>query len=127
MPIARTWPGSWPSSGSSAGTGGEPLSLAGSRRLRGEVLLDGGEDLGIVGDGTRAEPGRYRAVRADQELLEVPLDVAGRALGVRDGRQLVVDEVPANAVDLDLLEQRERHAVGSRAELGDLLRCPGLL
>ena len=38
------------------------------------------------------------------------------ALGVGDRGQLLVDRVPARAVDLDLLEHRERHAVGRRAE-----------
>ena len=46
-------------------------------------------------------------------------------VGERD--QLLVDRVAAVAVDLDLLEHRERDAVGGRAEGGDLLGGPGLL
>ena len=60
--------------------------------------------------------GRNRATTSplgrDEELLEVPLDVAGVALRVGLGGQLVVDGVAPVAVDVDLLEQREGHAVG---------------
>src|SRR5215471_682786 len=38
-----------------------------------------------------------------------------------------VDRMPPRAVDLDLLEERERHAVVHRAELADLLGRAGLL
>ena len=51
----------------------------------GEAGLDGGDDLGGLGLGHRAEPRHGLAVRADQELLEVPLDVPGVALGVGQG------------------------------------------
>ncbi len=63
----------------------------------------------------------------DEELLEVPLDVAGLALGVGMGHQLLVERVAILAVDLDLLEHREGHAVGRRAEGGDLLGTARLL
>ena len=43
------------------------------------------------------------------------------------GRQLLVDRVAVVAVHVDLLEQREGHAVGGRAELLDLLRRARLL
>ena len=49
------------------------------------------------------------------------------ALGVGQRGQLGVDRVPVRAVDLDLLEHRERDAVGGRAELGDLLGAARLL
>ena len=80
----------------------------------------------IVGRDLRSEPGD-RAVGADEELLEVPADVAGVPLGVGDVGELGVDRVPAGAVDLDLLEHRERHAVGRRAERLDLLGGARLL
>jgi hypothetical protein len=63
----------------------------------------------------------------DEELLEVPGDVAGGALGVGRRRQLLVDGVAVVAVHVDLLEEREAHAVGGRAELLDLLRRARLL
>src|SRR6266581_2542568 len=92
-----------------------------------EVRLDGGEDLGVVGLGAGAEPGRHGAVGAHQELLEVPLDVAGLAVRVRHRGELVVDGVPPGPVDLDLLEHGEGDPVGRRAELGDLVGRAGLL
>src|ERR1700745_1820899 len=48
--------------GASAGEGRGPAKLAG------EVLLDRGQDLRVVRDRARAEPGGYRAVRPDEEL-----------------------------------------------------------
>ena len=78
--------------------------------------------------GSSATIGLNRAaLRVDEELLEVPADVAVVAVGVGDRRQLLVDRVPAGAVDLDLLEHRERHAVARRAERGDLLGAARLL
>ena len=72
---------------------------------------------------------RWRMVPSGrhQELLEVPLDVTGLAVGVGEGGQLLVDRVPVVAVDVDLLEHREGDPVGGRAERGDLLGAPGLL
>jgi hypothetical protein len=64
---------------------------------------------------------------ADQELLKVPLDVAGLAGRVGHGGQLGIERVPARAVDLDLLEHREADPVVDRAELTDLFRGAGLL
>ena len=51
-------------------------SLGSSRR---EVGLDGRDHLGVVGRGPGTESRRHRAVGSHQELLEVPLDVAGLA------------------------------------------------
>ena len=65
------------------------------------------------GSTVRAEAGDDLAARRDEELLEVPADVAGVALGVGDRRQLLVDRVAGLAVDVDLLEQREVDAVAS--------------
>src|SRR5271170_2912130 len=114
------------------------VALAGARPNRGkrglaeevalrEAGLYGGLYLGGVRGGARAEPRGHRAIRADQELLEVPLDVPGLAVRVRHHGQVVVDGVPAGAVHLDLLEHREGDPVGRRAEFGDLLRGAGLL
>src|SRR6516162_3420963 len=47
-----------------------------------EVRLDGGDDLRVLRLDQRPEPGDDLPVRADQELLKVPLDVAGLTLGV---------------------------------------------
>ena len=66
-------------------------------------------------------------VGGDEELLEVPADVAAVALGVGDLGELGVDRVPVVAVDVDLLHQRERDAVGGRAERLDLLGDARLL
>src|SRR5262245_49351647 len=65
------------------------------------------------------------AVRTDQELGEIPLDVARKG-GIRS-RELGIERVAVGAVDLDLVEQREGHIVLGRAELLDLLVGPGLL
>src|SRR5262249_19021898 len=89
--------------------------------------LDGGAQLRGVRLGARTEPAHHLAVRGDQELLEVPLDTAGRALGVVPLGQPGVDGVAARAVHLDLVRQWERDPVRGRAELGDLLGRPGLL
>src|SRR5205823_5198709 len=48
---------------------------------RGQRRLDRLDDGLVLRLGPRPEPGQHRAVRADQELLEVPLDVPGLALG----------------------------------------------
>jgi len=50
--------------------------MGGRQQLGGKGLLDGGEHFRCVRHGARAEAGRDRAVRPDEELLEVPLDVA---------------------------------------------------
>src|SRR5689334_23433324 len=89
--------------------------------------LDRRGDLGRVRLGRGAEPAADNAVRADQELLEVPPDVAGVALGVGRVDQPVVERVPAGPVDLDLLGHREGHTVGRAAELGDLVGRARLL
>ena len=51
-------------------------------RLRGQGLLDGGDDLVGGGLGHRVEAGDDLAPGGHEELLEVPADVAGVALGV---------------------------------------------
>ena len=70
-------------------------SLRPSRRHGGQ--LGRADSMAATSDGVvrrdhRAEAGD-RAVRGEQELLEVPADVAAVALGVGDLRELVVDRV----------------------------------
>ena len=73
----------------------------------------------------RREAGDDLAVAADEELLEVPADVAGVALGVGGRRELLVQRVAVVAVHLDLLGERERHVVVGAAERLDLVgACP---
>src|SRR4051812_47252749 len=93
----------------------------------GEVGLDEGDDLGGLRLGEGPEPGHDLATGGDEELLEVPLDVAAGALRVLHLGELGVQRIAALAVDLDLLEHREGDAVGHRAERGDLLRAARLL
>src|SRR6478736_3157946 len=61
--------------------------------------------------------GSIRDVSADDSTLEVPADVSGVAVGdVGRLLELGVEAVLAVAVDLDLGEEGERHAVVDRAE-----------
>ena len=62
-----------------------------------------------------------------EELLEVPLHVAGLAVGVGGLLELGEERVLLGAVHVDLLEQRELHVVGGVAEVADLLGGAGLL
>src|SRR5580658_7334644 len=104
----------WPGPGGGGGSAGQ---VGGDRR----------DDHRVLGVGARAEAPDDLAGGGDQELLEVPHDVARLALGVGDLGQLGIDRVAAVAVHVDLLEEREGHAVGGRAELGDLLGRARLL
>jgi hypothetical protein len=60
----------------------------------------------------RLEPGDHLAGAVDEELLEVPGDVAAAPGPVRDLHELVVHRVPVGAVDLHLLGHREGDPVG---------------
>ena len=62
-----------------------------------------------------------------EELLEVPLDVAGLPFGVGELSEHLVERVPLGPVDVDLLGHRKGHAVGGRAEGLDLLGAARLL
>src|ERR1039457_515255 len=104
-----------------------PGMVGGARGSGGEVGRDGVHDHGVLGVGAGPESGHHFADRRHEELLEVPRDVAGVALGVLGLGQLLVERVPGLAVHVDLLEEREGHAVIGRAELDDLLGTPGLL
>src|SRR5690242_15345375 len=89
--------------------------------------LDRRDDLLVLRLDAGTEPGDDLARRTDEELLEVPADVAVVALRVRDVHQLGVQRVPGIAVDVDLLGEREGDAVRGRTELRDLLRAARLL
>src|SRR5699024_5347007 len=69
----------------------------------------------------------HGAVGQDEELLEVPLDLAGLALGIGYGRQFGVERVLLLAVDLDLAHHREGHAPGGRTVFGDFVVAAELL
>src|SRR5258706_5968840 len=97
------------------------------RWLLRQARLDRADELGGLRFGQRPEPAQHLAVAPDQELLEVPLNVAGLAVGVGDLGQLRIQGVPTWPVDVNLGEQRERDPVVHRAELADLLRRAGLL
>src|SRR5260221_9810639 len=97
------------------------------RWLLRQARLDRADELGGLRFGQRPEPAQHLAVAPDQELLEVPLNVAGLAVGVGDLGQLRIQGMLSLPVDDDLGEQRERDPVVHRAELADLLRRAGLL
>src|SRR3954468_16586820 len=80
-------------------------------RSAGEESVDGGDEFAVVRFRLRAEARRHLTVRCDDELLEVPLDVAAVA------DQPPVERVPAGSVDLDLLGQRKGDAVVRLAEV----------
>src|SRR5215217_5584312 len=98
---------------------GPVMRIFSSRSTSADRGFDG-PDHGLgLGLDLRAEAGHHVAVAIDEELLEVPPDVAVVTLGVGERRERVVQRVAVLAVDVDLLGQRERHAVRRRAELGD--------
>src|SRR5262245_42949634 len=103
------------------------IMRGGLTRLAGERLLDGTDQVGVLRLDQRREALDDLAVAPDQELLEVPTDVAGVAFAVGGGRELLVQRVTTVAVHLDLLRDRELHVVTRRAERADLLGCAGLL
>src|ERR1035441_1738437 len=123
-PPAKSSAPSSPTRWSSAARTRWPELLPGLPRQRG---LDGGDKLRVRRIRARPESPGALPVPEDQELLEIPLDVTRFARRIGHGRQLGVDRVPARPVDLDLLEHRKGHPVGSRAELADLLRGARLL
>src|SRR5207244_3977483 len=92
-----------------------------------ERLLDRVDDLGSLREHQRREARDDVAVAADEELLEVPADVAGVALGVGGLGERLVQRVATLAVDLHLLGEREGHAVVRLAERLDLVGRTRLL
>src|ERR1039458_2949031 len=85
-----------------------------------QVLFDRLDQGGVLGGHHRAVARHDLARWADEELLEVPPDVADVAVGVGHLLQLRIDRVLALAVHFDLLEEREGDAVVGGAERRDL-------
>src|SRR5262249_6030002 len=88
------------------------LGLAVQRqRLARQDCLDGTDEFfGFrtywrAGGGNQLPPGR------DQGILQISPDVAGLAVGIGFRRQFLVERMPMSTVDVDLLGDRERHAV----------------
>src|SRR3954451_3034863 len=107
-PPARSRPSRW--GGSSKGPGVVPC-------VAGEHALDVGDDRRVVGYDHRRVPGHDLAVGGDEELLDVPADVAVVAVHVSRLGQLGVQRMAVGPVDVDLLEHGEAHAVVEGAEL----------
>ena len=89
--------------------------------MRGEGLAD------LFRRHLRLEAGEDFTLLADEELREVPLDVACAVVTRRFARQVAVEIASAVAVDFDLGEQREGCAVLRLRELPDLVVRSGLL
>src|SRR6267143_825357 len=87
----------------------------------GDVL----HETAVLGLGLRWVALQNPAVAADEELLEVPADVAGDAAVLRG--EEVVERVAVGAVHLELRAQREAHLVVGAAEGGDLRLAAGFL
>src|ERR1700756_2296910 len=96
------------------------MSVCALQRLR-NVL----HEAAVFGLGLRRVALEHPAVATDEELLEVPADVAGNA-GVSCGEE-TIDRVSVGTVHLELGAQREAHVVGAAAEGGDLRLAPRLL
>jgi hypothetical protein len=110
-----------------------PRWLCGECRLRAgsgglaEGVFDVCEELGVVGLGGGGVSSDNLAVPADEELGEVPGDVAGEAgVGLRVGEE-AVEGVDVGPFDGDLGEEGEGDVVGGGAEELDLVVGGGLL
>src|SRR5271170_2455957 len=99
--------------------------MAVPRRVRLERLGDVLHQAAVVRLGFRRVALEHPAVAADEELLEVPADVAGHA-AARGGEELV-DRVAVGAVDVDFPTERKGHIVGAAAEADDLSLAARLL
>src|SRR5688572_14769445 len=110
--------------------GGElPLERPSIRRLPADRASERGRDVVHQAVVARLHGRRVAIeqlpVAPDQELLEVPLDVAGMA--VRRVGEPRVQRMAAGAVDVEFPAHREGHAVGRRAEGLDLRLGAGFL
>src|SRR3954447_25029203 len=96
------------------------------RRGSVERGLDGLRERRVtrLGLGTEAP---HRAIRRDQELLEVPFDVPGLARRIGHRRQLDVQGMAVGPVDAEFLEDRKGHTVARGAKLANLFRTARLL
>src|SRR5207253_3077647 len=96
------------------------LAVCALQRL-GDVL----HEAAVLRNGLWRVTLQYPPVTGDEELLEVPADVARNA-GARPGEE-AVDRVAAGPVYLELAAQGEAHVVGAAAEGGDFRFAPRLL
>src|SRR5882762_3592742 len=87
---------------------GQVLQKRGIRRLR-----------------SRRVAANHSAVAIDQEFLEIPAYVSGKAVLL--GGQPGVEGMAMGAVDLDLCGQRESHPIGEGAKALNLRRRTGFL
>lgn len=81
----------------------------------------------FLGCDHRSETGDYSTAAVDEELLEVPRDVAGFGGAGLFGAQPLIQIAGTVAVDVDLGEHREVGVVFRRGELEDLAIGAGLL
>src|SRR5258706_9877455 len=86
--------------------------------FRGERGFNGGSHLRRIRRGLRSKPFDDLAVAANQELAEVPLDIAGER-GFRS-RQGCVEWVTFRTIHIYFIEKRECDVVFGRAKLFDL-------
>src|ERR1700737_3133646 len=92
-----------------------------------EQRLDSFDEPRVFRDHLGTETADRDAIFADEELLEVPTHVACLSRIVWNRREDRVQRVLVAALDVELAEQRERHAVVHAAELLDLLGRAGFL
>src|SRR5262249_50777217 len=100
----------------------------GARRPGGatlERLADVLHQAAVLGPGLGRVAVQHASVAPDQELLEIPADVAGDA-GLGRGEK-AVQRVSLRAVHLEFRAHREAHAVRRAAEALDLGRAARLL
>src|SRR5206468_12907326 len=116
-----------PSGGGIPDGDGPTHAGGGTESLVGQSGFDGPDDLVGLGIGHGTESGHDLPAGRYEELLEVPLDVAGRAGGVGLFDQLPVQRMAGVAIDLDLLGDGEGDAVIRGTECGDLLGTTRLL
>ena len=105
-----------------------PLALrfSGSTCFR-QLSLDDFDDFGRIRLRARPEPSDDIPTAVDEELLEVPAEVAS-PLGLRvDSSKELIQVARVFAVHLDLRKQVESHAVVRSAELLNLRRRAWLL
>src|SRR5580698_9378030 len=95
--------------------------MPGRAALRRQRFLDGRLHFGARWLDLGLKASKHAAVLPDEELVEVPFDVAGKlrvGLGAGEERKEWVD---ARTLDLDLREHVEFHVEPSRAKVLDLL------
>src|SRR5690606_10875215 len=95
-------------------------------RSAGQGVLDRTDDLGGVRLLLRTES-LDLPIRQHEELLEIPLDAAALACGIRRLLERLVQVDGIASVDLHFVCQGESDPVGRRAELLNLLERTGLL